>query len=85
MGIPTSRATARLATGAGIPLSELNDQPIHLAIDGADEIAPDLSLIKCAGGAFSVAVADAIRERMEVSYDGLLTSVGFACLAVTIP
>jgi adenine deaminase len=33
----------------------------------------------------AVAVADAIRERMGVRYDGLLTSVGFACLAVIIP
>jgi adenine deaminase len=33
----------------------------------------------------AVAVADAIREQMGVSYDGLLTSVGFACLAVIIP
>jgi adenine deaminase len=33
----------------------------------------------------AVAVADAIRERMGVSYDGLLTSIGFACLAVIIP
>jgi adenine deaminase len=33
----------------------------------------------------AVAVADAIRELMGVSYDGLLTSVGFACLAVIIP
>jgi adenine deaminase len=33
----------------------------------------------------AVAVADAILERMGVSYDGLLTSIGFACLAVIIP
>lgn len=33
----------------------------------------------------AVAVADAIRDRMGVTFDGLLTSVGFACLAVIIP
>ena len=33
----------------------------------------------------AVAVADALRDRMGVSYDGLLTSIGFACLAVIIP
>ena len=50
-GIPTSEATATLAIQSGIPLTELDDRPIDLAIDGADEIAPNLSLIKGAGGA----------------------------------
>lgn len=50
-GIPTSQSTAALAAEAGIPLTELGDQRIDLAIDGADEIAPDLSLIKGGGGA----------------------------------
>jgi adenine deaminase len=31
------------------------------------------------------AVADAIRDRMGISFDGLITSIGFACLAVIIP
>ena len=33
----------------------------------------------------ALAVADAIRDRLGVSYDGLITSIGFACLAVIIP
>ena len=33
----------------------------------------------------ALAVADAIRDGMGVHYDGLLTSIGFACLAVIIP
>ncbi len=33
----------------------------------------------------ATAVADAIRDHLGVSFDGLITSVGFACLAVTIP
>lgn len=33
----------------------------------------------------ALAVADAIRDRLGVTYDGLITSIGFACLAVIIP
>ncbi|RIH88777.1 Ribose-5-phosphate isomerase A [Calidithermus terrae] len=50
-GVPTSEATARLAHEQGIPLVELDEYGVDLAIDGADEIAPDLSLIKGLGGA----------------------------------
>jgi len=51
VGVPTSKATARLAEEAGIPLVELGPEGVDLAIDGADEVAPDLSLIKGGGGA----------------------------------
>lgn len=48
---PQSESTAALATQSRIPLTELDDEPIDIAIDGADEIAPNLSLIKGAGAA----------------------------------
>ena len=52
VGVPTSRETSRLARELGIPLTSLEDEPrIDLTIDGADEVAPDLSLIKGLGGA----------------------------------
>jgi ribose 5-phosphate isomerase A len=51
VAVPTSEATAMLAHEMGIPLVELGPQGVDLAIDGADEIAPDLSLIKGLGGA----------------------------------
>ena len=52
VGVPTSEATRRDAEAAGIPLTSLDDMPeLDLTIDGADEIAPDLSLIKGGGGA----------------------------------
>ena len=36
----------------GVPLTTLDETPrLDLTIDGADEIAPDLSLIKGGGGA----------------------------------
>jgi ribose 5-phosphate isomerase A len=51
-GIPTSAATASLATSLGIPLTSLDlHQEIDIDIDGADEIDPQLHLIKGGGGA----------------------------------
>lgn len=51
VGIPTSMATDDLARELGIPLVEPGAASIDLAIDGADEIAPDLALTKGGGGA----------------------------------
>ncbi len=52
LGIPTSSQTAELARTVGIPLTTLDAHPENdITIDGADEIAPDLSLIKGGGGA----------------------------------
>lgn len=50
-GIPTSHATAAQAASLDIPLLEPGEAAIDLAIDGADEIAPDLALTKGGGGA----------------------------------
>ena len=52
VGVPTSENTARLARSLGIPLRTLDEvEMIDLGIDGADEIAPNLDLVKGAGGA----------------------------------
>ncbi|WP_243030384.1 ribose-5-phosphate isomerase RpiA [Thermus altitudinis] len=51
VGVPTSEATKDLALREGIRVVELPPEGVDLAIDGADEIAPDLSLIKGLGGA----------------------------------
>ena len=51
-GIPSSLLTEKLARKSGIPLTNLDQKPeIDLTIDGADEVGPDLSLIKGGGGA----------------------------------
>lgn len=52
VGVPTSEATRADAARAGIPLTTLEEVPeLDLTIDGADEIARDLSAIKGGGGA----------------------------------
>ena len=52
VAVPTSQATKMDAERCGIPLTTLDDTPeLDLTVDGADEIAPDLSLIKGGGGA----------------------------------
>lgn len=52
VGVPTSRETETLARSLGVPLTTLEEHPVvELAIDGADEVDPDLCLIKGGGGA----------------------------------
>jgi len=52
VAIPTSEATAEQARAWGISLGDLADYPqLDLAIDGADEVSPDLNLTKGWGGA----------------------------------
>jgi ribose 5-phosphate isomerase A len=52
IAVPTSDATGELAERLGVPLSSLDATPqLDLTVDGADEVAPDLSLIKGGGGA----------------------------------
>ena len=51
-GVPTSERTAALARDCALPLATLEDvRWLDLTIDGADEVGPDLALIKGAGGA----------------------------------
>jgi ribose 5-phosphate isomerase A len=52
IGIPTSVQTGELARAVGIPLTTLDEHPeIDITIDGADEVDPQLRLIKGGGGA----------------------------------
>jgi ribose 5-phosphate isomerase A len=52
VGIPCSSGVEALARRLGIPLTTLEKSPtIDLTIDGADEVDPDLNLIKGGGGA----------------------------------
>jgi ribose 5-phosphate isomerase A len=50
--VPTSEATREHAVRLGIPLIDLDRRPfIDLTVDGADEIDPQLRLVKGRGGA----------------------------------
>jgi ribose 5-phosphate isomerase A len=52
VGVPTSEVTRADAQRLGVPLTTLDETPeLDLTVDGADEIAPDLTLIKGGGGA----------------------------------
>ncbi|HEX8723230.1 MAG TPA: ribose-5-phosphate isomerase RpiA [Pyrinomonadaceae bacterium] len=59
--VPTSRRTEEQARSHGIPLVTLGEAGVlDIAIDGADEIGPDLALIKGGGGAL-------LREKLVAS------------------
>ena len=50
--VPTSEASAALGEQLGLDIQSFEDHPvIDLTIDGADEVDPDLNLIKGLGGA----------------------------------
>jgi ribose 5-phosphate isomerase A len=60
-GIPTSTRSRDLAESLGIPLTTLDEyQEIAVTVDGADEVDPQLRLIKGGGGAL-------LREKIVAS------------------
>jgi len=76
-GIPTSERTALLAHEFGIPLATLDEQQdLDLDVDGADEVDPQLNLIKGHGGALlrEKIIALASRRRIIVVDSSKLSS-----------
>ena len=71
--MPTSEATAqRWRASTGVPLATLAEQPqLAVCIDGADEIGPDLGLMKGLGGAL-------LREKIVASAADRFVVVGDA-------
>ncbi len=54
LGIPTSYQAFLLAVDCGIPITTLDEHPIiDITIDGADQITPELNLIKGMGAALA--------------------------------
>jgi ribose 5-phosphate isomerase A len=69
VAVPTSIATYEQAKGLGIPLATLDTKPkLDVAIDGADEVDPNLDVVKGRGGAL-------LREKMVE-----LASDKFVCI-----
>jgi ribose 5-phosphate isomerase A len=79
-GVPTSTATARLASDLGIPLLDLDaDVVLDLTVDGADEVAPNLDLVKGRGGALvreRVVAAASRRQIILVGPEKLVGALG---------
>src|SRR5437867_2533095 len=52
LGVPSSQESARIAEEVGVSLTTFKDHPqLDITIDGADEVSPQLNLIKGRGGA----------------------------------
>jgi ribose 5-phosphate isomerase A len=77
-GIPTSNETRDLAANLGIPLVTLDEfQSIDVTIDGADEIDPQLQIIKGGGAAF-------LREKIVASASRQLVIIADATKLVPV-
>jgi ribose 5-phosphate isomerase A len=77
-GIPTSDRSRELASSLGIPLTTLDEcQEIAVTVDGADEVDPQLRLIKGGGGAM-------LREKIVASATQQLVIVADATKRVPI-
>lgn len=79
LGIPTSRATATLATSLGLAVSDLLVDSIDITVDGADEVDPRLDLIKGYGGALTrerIVAAASRRQVILVTPEKLVPRLG---------
>jgi ribose 5-phosphate isomerase A len=78
-GVPTSRASAAHARDAGIPLIGLGDEPLDVTVDGADEVAPNIDLVKGRGGALvreRIVAAASRRQVILVGQDKVVRGLG---------
>ncbi len=79
VGVPTSEATAALAREVGIPLIELDRAPLDVTVDGADEVDPNLDMVKGWGGALvreRIVAAASERQIILVTPDKLVPRLG---------
>jgi ribose 5-phosphate isomerase A len=94
-GIPTSEESRRLAQEVGVRLTTLNEHPvIDVTVDGADEVSPQLDLIKGLGGALvrekivahaSTRVVIVVDESKLVNRLGTKTVVPVEVIPLAVP
>ena len=86
--VATSEATAAQAKALGIPLATLEELPeLDLTVDGADEIDPDLRLIKGGGGALlreKIVAAASLRMAVIADASKLVSRLGAFPLPVEV-
>jgi len=67
LGVPTSYQAFLLAVDNGISITTLNEHPkLDLTIDGADQVDPDLNLIKGMGGALTKEKIVALASKQNI-------------------
>ncbi|MCC7551841.1 MAG: ribose 5-phosphate isomerase A, partial [Methanobacterium sp.] len=70
MGIPTSYQSFFLARDCNIPITTLDEHLPDLAVDGADEVDPQLNLIKGGGAAHTLEkIVDSAADHFLVIVD----------------
>jgi len=88
LAIPTSLDTRNYAQKLGIPLTNLEDHPaIDITIDGADEVDPDMNLIKGLGGALlmeKIVASASLKEIIVVDPGKLVQRLGRGKLPVEV-
>ena len=89
VGVPTSERIAQLARAEGIPLTTLDGDSttLDLVVDGADEIDPELRLIKGGGGALlreKIVAAAAARMIVVADASKVVSTLGAFPLPVEI-
>ena len=86
--VGTSEATEAQARALGIPLATLDELPeLDLTVDGADEIDPDLRLIKGGGGALlreKIVAAASLRMAVIADASKLVSRLGAFPLPVEV-
>ena len=88
IAVPTSEATRAQAESLGIRLTTLDETPaLDLTIDGADEIGPDLALIKGGGGALlreKIVAAASARMVVIADYTKVVATLGAFALPIEV-
>jgi ribose 5-phosphate isomerase A len=80
VGVPTSNVSADQARALGIPLIDIDESlELDLTVDGADEVAPNLDLVKGWGGALvreRIVAAASKRQVILVGPEKLVATLG---------